>query len=76
VSGIQERVSANISSAFKNLADFFRNVVTGMVQHVGDVFEDDRERCARFHVLKILDVKASARIVPEGFRMIRDFPQL
>jgi hypothetical protein len=47
-----------------------------MVQHVGYVFQDNRERRASFHVLKILDVKASARIVPEGFRMLRNFPQL
>ena len=43
-SGVQQCVAADIALLFQDLADFLSDILAAMVQHVGHVFHQDRER--------------------------------
>ena len=60
-------------TARRDFAHFLRNVVSAVIQNVGHIFHEHRQRRACLNILQIFYVKPRTGVMAERFRMIRHF---
>ena len=76
MSGIQQRVGADIAFLRQHLTDVLGDVLSAVVEDVRDVLDQHGERLEGVYVAEILLVKPRTRVVAEGLGMGRDLAQL
>jgi len=76
VHSVQQRVAAAVSETSQRLARLFCNVVAAVVENVGHVLHQDRERLEFAHIVQVSQIEVSPRIKLERFWMLGNLSKL
>ena len=75
VRSIQQRVSALVTPSGKGGADLLRDIVSAVVQDVGNILQNDGQWFERANVLEETTIEAGAWVFAVGLRIVRDGAQ-
>ena len=55
--GVEQGVAGDVTFVAQHLAGLLRDVLTAMIQRVGDVLHQQRQRSERVHIVEILEIQ-------------------